>query len=446
MLDILNRFIDPLNKEPLKNDQRTSQLVAVDGVYTIKDGVIDFYTKTTVSVSSPLVAPVPYDAAPELRTSHEAAFEQAAQSGGNIYGSLDSLPAISQSGHYRRMKILADIDLGDIENKTAVDFGTGPWGFGCIFPSLRKAKECIGFDVSLTALEMARKVDSMSDFGDKVIFATSDGEVIPLADSSVDVFFGGEIIEHVRSPRQFLQEVSRVSRDDGMVILTTPNRDALLYRIADVQYCVGPEHIALLSYRELNALLDLFTVQIKVYGYETSLGPDLDHSPLDEGCCDLIQRRACQFPELSTGMISCSVVSKVKFLANRADCELKEAPYSAPSMAFKKPAPSLRLFGNVYGALLLADNELTIDVCATKVTLLFWGHDWSGFVEVIFGDVTVQRDLYSPTGGGFIRVDVEADSSAQFIRVKPLSKKREAAVADQVIFYKAIQYIAPSRH
>jgi SAM-dependent methyltransferase len=449
-LDILGKFVDPQTGEPLVNDAVKKVLVARDGAYRITDGVINFYVKTPLSAeaethSQPLVngGQERVDAAPELRFAHEIAFEQAAETGGNIYGRMEDLPVIAQSGHFRRMKILSDFDLGDIENKIAVDFGTGPWGFGAIFPKLRMARQCIGFDVSAKALEIARNVDSRSELGSKVVFATSDGEVIPLADCSVDVFFGGEVVEHVRSPRQFLQEIARVCKDRAIVILTTPNRGAIYYRIANIPYCVGPEHIALLSYEEWRDLLDLFTDEIRILGYETSLGPGLDHLRPDPDSCELIQRRAYGVPELASGMIARSVISKKKLAANRRKYRLEEMLHSSASISFRKPADSLKLFGDVSGALLLPDNEVTIPCLAREVTLLFWGHNWSGFVEITFGDVALQRDLYSPDGG-FIRVDLESSQGAEFIRIRPLAKKRDASFSDQVIFYKAIQYGTPS--
>src|SRR5215471_9221033 len=98
-LEILNRFVDPETGEPLINDQANGALVASDGVYKVVNGVINFYAKTPVSDRSRTTSSevdqskARSDAAPELRSSHEVAFEQAAESGGNIYGRVEDLPA-----------------------------------------------------------------------------------------------------------------------------------------------------------------------------------------------------------------------------------------------------------------------------------------------------------------------------------------------------------------
>lgn len=46
---------------------------------------------------------------------------------------------------------------------------------------------------------------------------------LPFADNSFDFIFAGEIIEHVLSPDDFLLEVKRVLKNEGIFVLTTPN-------------------------------------------------------------------------------------------------------------------------------------------------------------------------------------------------------------------------------
>lgn len=50
---------------------------------------------------------------------------------------------------------------------------------------------------------------------------------IPLNNRSVDVIFAGEIIEHLNEPHFFLKECKRVLKEDGTLILTTPNARGL---------------------------------------------------------------------------------------------------------------------------------------------------------------------------------------------------------------------------
>ncbi len=59
-------------------------------------------------------------------------------------------------------------------------------------------------------------------------------EGIPLSDNSVDVVIAGEILEHIAHSRSFLQEVRRVLKHRGVLILSVPNIVSLKYRIAFV--------------------------------------------------------------------------------------------------------------------------------------------------------------------------------------------------------------------
>lgn len=48
-------------------------------------------------------------------------------------------------------------------------------------------------------------------------------ERFPFGDNYFDVVFAGEVIEHTVDDENFLKEVSRVLKKDGVLILTTPN-------------------------------------------------------------------------------------------------------------------------------------------------------------------------------------------------------------------------------
>jgi 2-polyprenyl-3-methyl-5-hydroxy-6-metoxy-1,4-benzoquinol methylase len=50
-------------------------------------------------------------------------------------------------------------------------------------------------------------------------------------DSSIDIVFAGEVIEHIYDDRRFLEQLHRVLRPGGVVALTTPNLFFLVNRI-----------------------------------------------------------------------------------------------------------------------------------------------------------------------------------------------------------------------
>lgn len=54
---------------------------------------------------------------------------------------------------------------------------------------------------------------------------------LPFSDNSFDVVFGGEVIEHVFDTDSLLQEIKRILKPKGYVVLTTPNIASLPRRL-----------------------------------------------------------------------------------------------------------------------------------------------------------------------------------------------------------------------
>jgi ubiquinone/menaquinone biosynthesis C-methylase UbiE len=174
---------------------------------------------------------------------------------GSIY---DPFTVMLEAAHGARIDLLDGLQLGDLKDKVVVDFGTGSWGFACVFEKLHDCKMAIGIDISAHAVAMSEEKSRAGNFayGDRFKYLVSDGITIPLDDNSADVFFTGECIEHVENTDAFLDEIYRVLKPGGTLILTTPNPHPWFYRLFGLEYAVGPEHIALMSYDELKSYLD----------------------------------------------------------------------------------------------------------------------------------------------------------------------------------------------
>jgi SAM-dependent methyltransferase len=92
-------------------------------------------------------------------------------------------------------------------------------GAGLGLPILSQAgARVIGLDHDLTALSGARTSTARSDL------AQVDGLQLPFAACAIDVVVSFETLEHVPDADRFLDEVVRVLRPDGTLILSTPNR------------------------------------------------------------------------------------------------------------------------------------------------------------------------------------------------------------------------------
>ena len=239
----------------------------------------------------------------EMTEYWDAGFLAAEAKPGTFYD-LKKLPAITQASHFRRMALLDGLPLGDLRDKVCVDYGVGPWGFACVFPKLHHCREAIGFDLSPEAVRISEGVSRDGDYayGDRVRYLTSTGSSLDLPDASVDVLFAGESIEHVFNVDAFLDEVYRVLTPDGRFILTTPNADACLYRAHNERYCHNAEHVSLMSYPELRALVDTRFDILVAKGFNGSLYRGFDDLA-DEDFAHRWTETFADRPDLASGVV-----------------------------------------------------------------------------------------------------------------------------------------------
>lgn len=66
---------------------------------------------------------------------------------------------------------------------------------------------------------------------------------LPFKKDSFDVVIASELLEHLNEPRRFYEEVRRVLKRNGILILTTPNSDNLTYKL--FRLCPKPMAVSL---------------------------------------------------------------------------------------------------------------------------------------------------------------------------------------------------------
>lgn len=106
--------------------------------------------------------------------------------------------------------------VGKAKPARILDVGCGD---GIVSGALKRATgaHVIGMDASMGALEKSRGIC------DEVHLVEFGSATLPLPDRSVDAIFAGEVIEHLFQTEQFLEELLRVCKADGRLVISTPN-------------------------------------------------------------------------------------------------------------------------------------------------------------------------------------------------------------------------------
>lgn len=120
---------------------------------------------------------------------------------------------------------------GDVEGWLARTISVSPvLDLGCgngplMVAMLSAGRQCIGIDVSMTWLVVARKI--IEHHGHKPVLAAALAEALPLADDSIGATVSLDVIEHVRNVTGYVREINRVVRPGGRLAISTPNRFSL---------------------------------------------------------------------------------------------------------------------------------------------------------------------------------------------------------------------------
>ena len=121
--------------------------------------------------------------------------------------------------------LLARDNLPELFGRDVLEIGCGRGGFAAWLdglPEARRPASIVAADFSETAVAKARAHGAEHGL-QRVTFSCADLMGLHFPDSTFDVAFSFETIEHVPHPRRALAELHRVLRPGGKLCLTFPN-------------------------------------------------------------------------------------------------------------------------------------------------------------------------------------------------------------------------------
>ena len=115
---------------------------------------------------------------------------------------------------YREKMNLMNIRL---INKIVLDAGCGEGGKAVVFSKI--TKKIYGIDINRNSINKARQKCNSNN----ISFYVGSVEQMPFKDNIFDVVYAAWIIEHLKNPKKFINEVFRILREGGIFILWIPN-------------------------------------------------------------------------------------------------------------------------------------------------------------------------------------------------------------------------------
>jgi len=160
----------------------------------------------------------------------------------------------------RREFLIAEIAGGE----RALDLGCGEGDFTAVLAEVGAATT--GVEIANAAIERARAKHPGLDFR----IAPIDGP-LPFADTSFDMVWASEVIEHVADTARWLSEVRRVLRPGGRLLVTTPAHGRMRLALGGIERFSEPlgDHLHLYSRQSLTDVLNEFgfeDVQVRAAG------------------------------------------------------------------------------------------------------------------------------------------------------------------------------------
>jgi 2-polyprenyl-3-methyl-5-hydroxy-6-metoxy-1,4-benzoquinol methylase len=144
------------------------------------------------------------------------------------------------------------------QRERVADVGCRTGGQAAYYKAQAKIAEMHGFDISEAPLEVAKRAGIVTHVW------ISGESACPVEDNFFDAIIAGDIIEHLMDTDIFLQELQRVLRPGGYLLITTPNMAWWWNRIR-LLFGKIPANVASVSFRvSLDPAVDLKHLRVSV--------------------------------------------------------------------------------------------------------------------------------------------------------------------------------------
>lgn len=121
---------------------------------------------------------------------------------------------------YNEHKVRYEFASQYVVGKKVLDIASGS-GYGTSMLARAGAEEVTGIDIDREAVEEAEKKYIQNNLK----YMHGSAYHIPFSDSSVDLLVSFETIEHLKDYKKFLSEIRRVLKENGLLIISTPNKE-----------------------------------------------------------------------------------------------------------------------------------------------------------------------------------------------------------------------------
>ncbi|CAD5937982.1 tetratricopeptide repeat protein [Planktothrix agardhii] len=150
-----------------------------------------------------------------------------------------------------------------VRGKSVLDIASGE-GYGSAILS-KTASSVVGVDIDIESVKFAG--DKYQDKSN-LKFIVGQCNSIPLPNESIDVVVSFETIEHHDQHEEMMQEIQRVLKKDGILVISSPNR--LVY--SDLPNYQNPFHVKELYQQEFVDLLNKYFLYFTLYGQKICMG------------------------------------------------------------------------------------------------------------------------------------------------------------------------------